>query len=117
MLHWFKSWLEAWRLARMAKTILADPNISASVRVQGILLGLAERKNICRHCFQPFEPIERTFSERFQLRAILVIRDSEPDPMLCNNCFQTAVSVYNPQATNIGTSNSAPANMVLKHLG
>lgn len=116
MIRWFKRWLEVWRLARMAKTILADPNISASVHVQGILLGLAERKNICRHCFQLFEPKERTFPERFQLRAILVIRDSEPDPMLCDNCFNTAIGTYNSQATNVGTNNSGHANMALKHL-
>jgi hypothetical protein len=117
MVRWFKSWLEAWRLARMAKTILADPSVAATVHVQGILLGLAARKNICRHCFQPFEPKERTFAERFQLRAILVIRDAEPDPMLCDNCFNVAVGTYNPQATNIGTSNSGPRNVVLKELG
>lgn len=101
----------------MAKTILDDPNISASVNVQAILLGLAERKPICRHCFQMFEPKERSFPERFQLRAILAIRDSEPDPMLCENCFRVSIGTYNPQATNIGTSNSGHANMVLKKLG
>lgn len=117
MFRWFKAWLEAWKLARMAKTILADPNVSASIHVQGILAALAERRPICRHCFQPYEVKERTFPERFQLRAILAIPDSELDPMLCDNCFNTAIGTYNPQVTNVGTSNSGHANIALKNLG
>jgi hypothetical protein len=115
----FKRWLETQRLRRTAKKAIADPqaSIAAMIAGQAILIGLAERKAICRHCFQPFEPKERTFNEWFQLRAILMIADTELNPMLCEKCFETAVTTYNPQATNIGTSNSGHANMVLKNLG
>lgn len=103
----------------MAKTILDDPvaNSMASANAKAILTALAERRPICRHCFQPYEPKERSFPERFQIRAILIIRDSEPDPMLCDACFQTAIGTYNPQVTSVGTNNSGHANMVLKKLG
>lgn len=119
MLKKLQRWIEAIKLARTAREILADPqaNIDAIIAMQRILIGLAERKPICRHCFKPFEVKERTFAERFQVRSILMIPDKELDPMLCDECFVTALSVYNPQATNIGTSNSGPANMVLKKMG
>jgi hypothetical protein len=119
MMRWFKQWLEAWKLAKIAKTILDDPeaNSMASVNAKVILAALAERRPVCRHCFQPFEVKERTFPERFQIRAVLMIPDSEPDPMLCDSCFTIAVTTYNPRAANIGTSNSGPANMVLQKLG
>lgn len=119
MMGKFKRWLETKRLLRTAKETIADPQAStgAMIAAQGILAGLAERKSICRHCFHPFELKERTFPERFQIRAILMIPDSELDPMLCDNCYNIAIGTFNRQAGHIGTSNSGHANMVLKHLG
>jgi hypothetical protein len=116
MFKWLKRWLETRRLARTARETLADPqaDIKTLIAAQAILIGIAERKPICRHCFKPYEPKEHTFAEKFQVRAILMISDSELDPMLCEDCFVTAASVYNPQATNVGTSNSGHANVVLK---
>jgi hypothetical protein len=46
-----------------------------------------------------------------------MLPDREPDPMLCDSCFETVAAVFNPQATNIGTSNSGPTNLVLQKLG
>jgi hypothetical protein len=119
MFRKLKRWLETKRLERTARKTLADPqaSVAAMIAAQGILIGLSERKPICKHCFQPYEPKERTFQERFQIRAILMIPDSELDPMLCDNCFHIAIGVFNPQVGYVGTSNSGHANMVLKHLG
>lgn len=119
MFRLFKRLLETRRLARTARQTLADPqaNINALVAAQAILIGLAERKPICRHCFKPYEPKVHSFAEMFQIRAILMIPDRELDPMLCEDCFTNVSAVYNPQATNVGTSNSGHANMVLKKLG
>jgi hypothetical protein len=119
MLLWFKRWQEAWKLARVARDILNDPeaNATASTNANVILSALAERKPICRHCFNPFEIKERSFPERFQIRAVLMIPDSEPDPILCEGCHSVALATYNPNAANIGTSNSGPSNMVLQKLG
>lgn len=113
-----KRWLETRKLARSARLVLADPqaNINSLIAAQAILIGIAERKPVCRHCFKIYEPKIRTFAEMFQIRAILMIPDRELDPMLCDDCFTTSVSVYNPQVTNIGTSNSGHANMVLKKM-
>jgi hypothetical protein len=118
-LKWFKRWRETRRLKQTALKAIADPqaSIAAVIAGQNILIGLAERKPICRHCLQMYEPKEHTFNEWFQLRAILMIADSELNPMLCEHCFETAITTYNPQATNVGTSNSGHANMVLKNLG
>lgn len=115
----FKRWLETQRLKRTARKALADPqaSIAAVIASQAILIGIAERKPICRHCFRVYDPKPHTFAEMFQVRAILMISDKELDPMLCEDCFITAVTVYNPQATNPGTSNSGHHNMVLKKLG
>jgi hypothetical protein len=111
-----KSWWQAWQLARQARKILdtAEADLGASMHARMILTALAERKRVCRHCFAQYEPKDRTFPERFQIRSILQIPDSEPDPMLCDSCFTIAVTSYNPQATNVGTSNSGPANLVLQ---
>jgi hypothetical protein len=119
LLKWCKRWLETRRLKQTALTALADPqaSIASIIAGQNILIGLAERKPICRHCFQMYTPKEHTFNEWFQLRAILMIADKELNPMLCESCFETAITTYNPQATNVGTSNSGHANMVLKNLG
>jgi len=115
----FKRWLETRRLARTARLTLADPkaSIAAMIAGQAILIGLSERKPICRHCFRPYEPKEHTFAEWFQLRAILMIPDRELNPMICESCYETSVATYNSQATNVGTSNAGHINMVLRKLG
>ena len=118
MRRWLKSWWRAWKLARFARKILDDPaNSSATVNARMILAALAERRPICSHCFNPYEPKPRPFAEMFQVRSILMLPDREPDPMLCDSCFETVAAVFNPQATNIGTSNSGPTNLVLQKLG
>jgi hypothetical protein len=118
MLRWFKAWRERRKLRKFALGILSDPapSIDALIKAKGIMAALADRKAVCKHCFEPFTPKDRSFPERFQMRSILMLPDSEPDPMLCDSCFNTVSSVYNPQTTNIGTSNSGPANLVLQKL-
>jgi hypothetical protein len=117
MMKLLRSWWEAWRLAREAKRILADANddILARMNAEYILRGL-RRGALCRSCLKPFDkrPVERT--DIFRLRAILSIPDSEPDPTLCPTCFEISVGAFNAHATNIGTSNSGPANLVLQKL-
>jgi hypothetical protein len=115
----FKRWREVRSLGRAARLTLADPqsSIAAMIAGQAILIGLTERKPICRHCLRPYEPKEHTFAEWFQLRAVLMIPDRELNPMMCESCFETSISTYNPQATNVGTSNAGHVNMVLKKLG
>lgn len=119
LLKKLKRWHETWKLAKLAQGILADTTASdmASVNAKAIIAALAERRPICRHCFQVYTPKELSFAERFQIRAILMIPDSELDPMLCETCYANTTSVFNRQATNIGTSNSGHANMVLKKAG
>jgi hypothetical protein len=118
MLRWFRAWRQRRMLRKTALGILSDPapSIDALIKAKGIIASLAERKDICRHCFEPFTPKDRSFAEKFQMRSILMLPDSEPDPMLCDPCFTLVSSVYNPQATNVGTSNSGPANLVLQKL-
>ena len=115
----FVRWLENRRLRKTAMKAIADPqaSLAAMIAGQAILIGLAERKNICRSCFRVYDSKPHTFAEMFQVRAILMIADKEPDPMLCEDCFTNVSAVFNRQATNVGTSNSGHANMVLKHLG
>lgn len=120
-MRWLRRWYEIWKLARMAKAVLADNHFGpasdmASAKARAILAAIAERRPICRHCFNPYIPHERPFAEMFQLRSILLIPDREPDPMLCDSCFNIAVTSYNPQATVPGTSNSGPTNLVLQKL-
>jgi hypothetical protein len=112
----FKRWMETWRLRQTALKTLADPQASVAAMIAGqhILIGLAERKPICRHCFRVYDPKPHTFNEWFHVRAILMIADSELNPMLCEDCFSTVTAVYNPNAANIGTSNSGHNNLALK---
>lgn len=95
---------------------LLDPqaSIAAVIAGQAILIGLAERKHICRNCFRVYDPKPHTFAEIFQVRAILMIPDRELDPMFCEDCFTNVLSTYNPQANNIGTSNSGQSNLLLQ---
>jgi hypothetical protein len=118
LLRYLKRWLETRRLARTARLAIADPqaSLAAVIAGQAILMGIAERKCICRTCFRIYDPKPHTFPERFQVRSILMIPDRELDPMLCEDCFTKEVATYNPSATNPGTSNSGPTNLVLQKL-
>ena len=110
--------METKRLERTARKALADPQSIASVIAgQAILIGIAERKPICRYCFRVYVPKPHSFAETFQVRSILMIPDSELDPMLCEECFTNVTAVFNRQAANIGTSNSGHPNMILKKIG
>lgn len=119
LLKKLKRWHETWKLARIAKDILDDPVASSmsTLSALAVITALAERRPICKHCFKQYTPKERSFAERFQIRAILMIPDSELDPMLCDECYASVSATFNRQATNIGTSNSGHANMVLKKAG
>ncbi len=117
-MRWFRRLREQWKLWRMAKDVLQTGEASdmATLKAKAILAAIAARRPICRHCFNPYVPHNREFAEWFQLRSILMIPDRELDPMLCDSCFNIAVTSYNPQATNIGTSNSGSSNIVLQKL-
>jgi hypothetical protein len=112
-----KVWWQAWCLAREAGRILAESpdNSLAHLHASAILRGLHSRA-LCRNCLKPFDKTPREFSDRFRLRSVMMIPDSEPDPVLCPACFEISVGAFNPNATNIGTSNSGPANLVLQKL-
>ena len=90
---------------------------AAQSKVAAVEAALAERKPLCRQCLNIFDPHPWAFSQMFECRSILMLPDSEPDPMLCDGCFQSIVQSFNRQATNIGTSNSSFTNLVLAHLG
>jgi hypothetical protein len=112
-----KTWWLTWRLAREAARILAESqeNTPARMNAEAILRGL-HRGRLCRNCLKPFDERPREFSDRFRLRAVMMIPDSEPDPVLCPTCFEISVGAFNRHATNIGTSNSGPANLVIQKL-
>lgn len=117
-----------WQLVRLrenrqfkatAKTIMASPESTEMARLNAeiILAALAEGRPICRHCFNPFEYKPRSFPENVRLRAVLMIPDAAPDPMICDNCAYTVVTAYNTQSTNVGTRNDGPTNLVLAKFG
>lgn len=107
----------SFNLARQASKIIAEsPDDSlALMRADAILRGLRAGK-LCRNCLSPFDAKPRDFSDRFRLRAIMMIPDSEPDPALCPTCFEISVGTFNADATNVGTSNSGPPNLALQKL-
>lgn len=111
--------METELLARTASETLSDPQASNASMMAGqaILDGIAERKSICRYCFRSYDDKQHSFTEMFRVRSILMIPDNELDPMLCNECFEIVMQVYNPQFTNVGTSNFGHANIVLKNMG
>jgi len=117
-MRWLYRLREQWKLWRMARAVLRSDGVSdmALLKAQAILAAIAARRPICRHCFNPYVHHEREFREWFQLRSILMIPDREPNPMICDSCFDIAVTSYNPQATNHGTSNSGHTNLVLQKL-
>jgi len=114
-MRWLRKWWQTYKLARWATKVLAESDM-ASVQAKAILQALAERKPICRTCLKPYDLHARPFGEWFQVRSILMIPDREPDPMLCDSCFEAVVTTFNPHATNVGTSNSGPTNLVLQKL-
>lgn len=111
-------WRERRALRKSALRILADPapSVDALIKARGIIEAINERREVCRQCFQPFTFKDRSFPEWFQLRAILLIPDSQPNPMICDDCYDKVVGSYNQQWTNIGTSNSGPTNLALQKL-
>lgn len=72
---------------------------------------------ICRHCMRPYEVKERPWERNFLFRSILRIPDIAPTPMVCDGCFETSISTYNPRATVPGTNNSGYSNLVLQQFG
>lgn len=88
----------------------------AAIDVAAIEAALAERKPVCRQCFNPYQPHEWPVGWMFECRSILMIPDAEPDPMLCDGCFESVVASFNRQATNIGTSNCMSTNLALAQL-
>jgi hypothetical protein len=118
MMKRVKAWWQAWRLAREAGRLLAESadHSLSHLHAAAILRGLHSR-TLCLNCLKPFDAKPRPFSDIFHLRAVLSIPDSEPDPTLCPTCFEIAVGTFNQHATNIGTSNSGPTNLVLQKLG
>lgn len=93
------------------------PPDMATLKVDAVRTALAERKPLCRQCLNIYVPHERPFGQMFECRSILMLPDSEPDPMLCDGCFNSIVYSFNRHATNIGTSNSQPTNLVLQRFG
>lgn len=90
---------------------------AASLNVETITAAIAERKPLCSHCFNIFTPHDWPAGAMFEARSILMIPDSELDPMICDNCFNRVVGTFNRHVTNIGTSNLFPTNLVLAHFG
>lgn len=105
-------------MAAQARAILQSPDASAAAIVAARIIAdaIQERRPLCSFCFNRFEPQPREQAEWFRLRAILMIPDIAPDPMICESCFQAAAATFNQQATNVGTSNMGQANLVLRHL-
>lgn len=120
MLSWFRRFKAGWDFANAAakKQELLGNEVPTKTKIAGLAImdGIRTRKPVCRRCFTIFVPREYEFAERFQVRSILRIPDSEPDPMFCHACFTSVMQEINHQWTNVGTSNSSPTNLALKHL-
>ena len=106
-------------LAKQAARIADSPEATALAKAnaESILAALAEGRAICKHCFNPFERKPRPWAENVRIRSILMIPDREPDSIFCDACAYSAVAGFNGQATNVGTRNDGPANLVLQRLG
>ncbi len=114
-----------WRLVRIdkqlaatAQVIAAAPEASEAAKANAmvIMAALRERRPICHWCFNPFDPKPRAFADEVRLRAVLMIPDATPDPLICDHCFASAVGSYNGRATVVGTRNDGPANIALHQL-
>ena len=110
-------WWQRWRERRVLRAwARASTDELARAKAEAIFAALRERRPLCRHCLNPYTVEPREFADKFRVRAILMIPDSEPDLMLCDACFDTVSAVYNPRATIPGTSNSGPPNLLLQKL-
>lgn len=119
MLTFLERLRTAWRYAKAAeKKDELEGKVPASTRLAGLALvrGLMNREAICHRCFNRYTPKEREFAERFQLRSILQIPDSVPDPMFCDYCWAVSVESFNRFQTNVGTSNCGHGNLALRRL-
>ena len=112
----------AWAYAKAAerKQQLAaeteDVPIKTKIAGMALVNGLLNREAVCTRCFNRFMPQERDFADKFQLRAILMVPDSAPEPILCDYCWDTTIASYNRQTSNVGTSNHGPPNLALRRL-
>lgn len=90
----------------------------AATKIAGLRLvnGLRNREAICTRCFTEYKPKQREFADRFQLRSILQIPDSTPDPMLCDYCWAVTIESFNRFQSNVGTSNAGHSNIALRRL-
>lgn len=94
------------------------PQKLSDVQADAIIHTLEKRGPICSFCLNPIrDKAERSEAETFRFRCVLMIPDAVPTPIVCDGCFDTATASYNSRATNVGTSNSGPTNMVLQQLG
>jgi len=116
--RFFKRREEQRQLAWQTTTIIKSDEAGALAKAWAdiTIAAIKERRPICRHCMQPYEPTPRPWTDYVRLRAVLMIPDREPDPMLCDPCFESAVCAFNPEATNIGTRNDGAANLCLRQL-
>lgn len=118
-MKWLKALWQNWKrkdAALINARLLAEQRQQRLAEALGFNLmdALLNRKNVCKRCFKIYTPTQYEFGERFFVRSILHVPDSEPDPMLCDFCFNSIQQEVNQQMTNIGTSNSQPPNLVLR---
>ena len=118
LMKWLRKRLSSWKLraaAQRKEELLAlEQNRRAEAHGFWLINALLNRKAVCKRCFSIYIPKEHEFAERFLVRSILRVPDSEPDPMLCDFCFESIQHETNRQWTNIGTSNAGPPNLVLR---
>lgn len=104
------------RAGRKKRELTSVVPVGTFIAGTALMNALLNRQHVCTRCFNIYSPHERAFAERFHVRSILMLPDKEPDPMLCSSCFDSIYSEFNRVGANIGTSNSAPQNLVLKEL-
>jgi hypothetical protein len=120
-MRWLRGWLRlgGWKYraaAQKKQELLARDNPQAVALGLSLMDALFNRKNICKRCHTIYIPREYDFPQRFAVRSILHIQDSLPNPMFCDYCFNSIQQEYNRFQNNVGTSNSGPPNLALKHL-
>jgi hypothetical protein len=114
-------WFHRWRIRRrnreqliaMAEAVLAweRANEFAMLKAKALFAALAERRPVRSTCFRPFVPKNMEPAEWVRFRATVLLNDREPNPMICDGCFETAISAFNPRAAVVGSSNSGPDNL------
>jgi hypothetical protein len=56
----------------------------------------------CQSCLRPFlEEQPRPFAETFYYRSVLRIPDAAPPTEVCNNCYRSVTSTYNPHPEQV----------------